>query len=302
MKKYLFIFLWFMTFFIGGYAYTHSHYSPIPKIIHYVWLGKNPLPDSAKKIIKSWQTQAPDYKIIRWDETNCDVDANHYIKWAYKSGLWAFASDWCRLNALYKYGGLYLDTDHELTKNPTPLFRRTNLVMTYEKANALSGSFIATAKGHPFIKSLIEYYKNLGPNRTGIPTHLTQLYHNRYTHTLNGLAYHSKDVSLLPSNIAMLDLKGGENVAIHHYKGTNSFKEEGFYYPYFINQFLDEMAVPVCLDDTKHSLIMIDGKSGYFLKMPQEKITILNQTDTALSIKKASQIHHLHFKDNCYRK
>lgn len=298
MKKYLFIFL---CFFVGGYTYTHINYSPIPKIIHYVWLGKNPLPDSAKKIIQSWQTQAPDYKIMRWDETNCDIDANHYVKWAYKSGLWAFASDWCRLHALYKYGGLYLDTDHELTKNPTPLFRRTNLVMTYERKHILSGSFIATAKGNPFIKSLIAYYKNLGPSRTGIPTHLTQMYNEYYTHSLNGLPYQSKEVSLLPANIAMLNLGGPENVAVHHYGGTDSLKETGFYYTYFINQFLSETAVPVCLDDTNHFLIMIDGKSGYFFNSPQEKIQILNQTDTTLSIKKAGQIHHLHFKDGCFK-
>ena len=36
----------------------------IPKIIHYCWFGKNPLPKLAQKCIALWRHFCPDYKII----------------------------------------------------------------------------------------------------------------------------------------------------------------------------------------------------------------------------------------------
>lgn len=61
----------------------------IPKIIHYCWFGKNPLPEDAKRCIDSWRKYCPDYKIIEWNESNYDVTSNEYMKAAYmeKNGL-----------------------------------------------------------------------------------------------------------------------------------------------------------------------------------------------------------------------
>ena len=278
-----------------GFTYKYYTYSPIPKIIHYVWLGKQPLPHSIRRIIKTWKKNAPNYQIIRWDEKNCDIDANHYVKWAYKQKLWAFASDWCRFNALYKYGGLYLDTDHELTKDPSHLFRHTNLVLTYEKKDSLSGSFIATSKGHPFIKSLIEYYKTLGPNYLGITQHLTKVYHNHFKYTLDGQEYKSKTLSLLPTNIAMINFGGNENVAIHHYNGTDSQNKNGKYYQYFKKLFLKQISIPVYIKNTQHQLILSDNQNGYFYKT-NIKVKIINKTDTHLIIETEDKKYPLYFK------
>ena len=40
----------------------------IPKVIHYIWLGGQPLPKIAEKCISSWKKYCPDYEIKRWDE------------------------------------------------------------------------------------------------------------------------------------------------------------------------------------------------------------------------------------------
>ncbi|MBR5130394.1 MAG: hypothetical protein IKV03_04135 [Alphaproteobacteria bacterium] len=293
MKK-LSVFI-FILFFSVGFTYKYYTYSPIPKIIHYVWLGKHPLPDSVHKIIKTWKKNAPDYQIMRWDEKNCDIDANHYVKWAYKKGLWSFASDWCRFNALYKYGGLYLDTDHELTQDPSHLFRHTQLVMTYEEKKQLSGSFIAAAKGLPFIKKVIQYYQKIGPSRLGVPTHLTTLYNTHFTPPLNGLRYTSKTLSLLPTNIAMIDFGGNENVAIHHYAGTDTIDKNRNYYQYFTKLFLKQISIHVYINNTKHQLILSDNQNGYFYKT-NTKVKIIEKTDTNLIIETEGKKYHLYLK------
>lgn len=291
----------FIICFIIGFGYGWHTYSDIPKIIHYVWLGKNPLPESVQTMIRSWQKNAPEYKIMRWDETNCDIQANDYIKWAYDNQLWSYASDWCRLNALYEYGGLYLDTDHELVKNPSKLLDHTRLVFTYQSNVYLSGSFIAATKKHPFIKALKDHYATLTKTTTPIPYHLTKIYYEHFDIPLKGQTYHSKNVSLVPTNIAMIDFGGGENIAIHHYDGTNTKNRNGTYYEYFSTLFLQRMALPVCVNNTKYHLILLDENTGYFYETKQH-VKILKKSDTTLHIEKAGKIYPLLLKDNCFSK
>ena len=88
----------------------------IPKIIHYCWFGGNPLPPLAEKCIASWQKFLPDYEIKRWDESNFDVNIIPYTSQAYEAKKYAFVSDYARFWILYKYGGLYFDTDVEIIK------------------------------------------------------------------------------------------------------------------------------------------------------------------------------------------
>ena len=89
----------------------------IPKVIHYCWFGKNPLPEIAVKCIDSWKRFFPDYKIKEWNESNFDLNCCEYVKEAYSAGKWAFVSDYARYWILYNYGGLYFDTDVEVIKN-----------------------------------------------------------------------------------------------------------------------------------------------------------------------------------------
>lgn len=84
----------------------------IPKIIHYCWFGNNPLTPLAEECLASWKEIMPDWKIMRWDETNFDISkAPLYVRQAYEARKFAFVSDYVRLWALEKFGGLYMDVD-----------------------------------------------------------------------------------------------------------------------------------------------------------------------------------------------
>ena len=89
----------------------------IPKILHYCWFGKKKLPALAKKCIASWKKYCPDYELILWNEDNFDLNSNTYVREAYDSGKFAFVTDYVRLWALYRYGGIYMDTDVEVIKS-----------------------------------------------------------------------------------------------------------------------------------------------------------------------------------------
>lgn len=88
----------------------------IPKIIHYCWFGRKPLPELALKCIASWKKFFPNHEIKEWNEDNFNINQTPYSAEAYKCGKFAFVSDYARFKIMYEYGGIYFDTDVEVIK------------------------------------------------------------------------------------------------------------------------------------------------------------------------------------------
>ena len=100
----------------------------IPKIIHYCWFGRNPLPELAQKCIASWKKYLPDYEIKEWNEDNFDVNIIPYTAEAYAQKKYAFVSDYARFWILHKYGGIYFDTDVEVIRPIDDIIARGNFM------------------------------------------------------------------------------------------------------------------------------------------------------------------------------
>lgn len=131
----------------------------IPKIIHYCWFGRNPLPLNYQSYMKSWKKNCPDYEIRCWNEDNFDVTQNLYCKEAYDHKKWAFVSDYARLKVIYEYGGIYLDTDVEVVKDLTPLITNGIGYIGFQNSEeATTGLGFAAAPHNPCIKSMLDVY------------------------------------------------------------------------------------------------------------------------------------------------
>lgn len=132
--------------------------SQIPKKLHYFWFGGNPIPPLEQKCIESWKRACPDYEIILWNEDNYDVYKNHYMKQAYEAGKWGFVPDYARLDVIYKYGGIYLDTDVEVLKSLDPLLGLNGFAGFESKSLVALGLGFGAKKGNPIIKILRDDY------------------------------------------------------------------------------------------------------------------------------------------------
>lgn len=109
--------------------------------------------------IESWKSCCPDYEIVEWNESNYDVNRNLYPRLAYKNEQWAFVSDYARIDLVYRYGGIYLDTDVELLRKPDALHRhRLYLGIEQGSRKVNSGLGFGAAAGHPFLKRLLRRY------------------------------------------------------------------------------------------------------------------------------------------------
>lgn len=117
------------------------------------------MPENVKKCIESWKKCCPDYTIMEWNETNCDLDCCSYVREAYDAKKWAFVTDVIRLQVLVNYGGIYMDTDVEVLKS-LDAFLPCEAVSGFETEKQLLTGFMACKKAHPLFVELLRSYDN----------------------------------------------------------------------------------------------------------------------------------------------
>lgn len=134
----------------------------IPRIIHYCWFGRAPIPELALRCIESWHKFMPDYEYKLWNEDNFNINSIPYVKEAYEARKFAFVTDYVRLYALYTEGGIYMDTDVEVLKPYDELLTLKGFT-GYEGSKYLppvTGT-IASEAGHPWVKEQLDAYDDL---------------------------------------------------------------------------------------------------------------------------------------------
>lgn len=128
----------------------------IPKVIHYCWFGREEMPEKNKRCIESWRKYCPDYEIIEWNEDNYDLKKNRYMYQAYQMGRYGYVPDYARIDLLYRYGGIYFDTDVELIKNIDELLYLRGFTSFEEYPMVNFGGGSGSVKGLEILKEILE--------------------------------------------------------------------------------------------------------------------------------------------------
>ena len=161
----------------------------IPKKIHYVWLGKAKMPKEIIECMDSWKRIMPEYELVLWDANKFDITSVPFVEEACRVKKWAFASDYIRMYAIYKEGGIYMDTDVYVLKKfdrflHHGFFSKVEFLSEHfdegnfnQMANedgtlkssqsrifwegiALESAIFGGVKGHPFAKSCLDWYSD----------------------------------------------------------------------------------------------------------------------------------------------
>lgn len=129
----------------------------IPKLIHLVWLG-SPLPERCKAIVASWERFHPDWVVKVW--TDEDAASFHLTNQEAfdRAKNYGEKSDIFRYEVLYRYGGLYADTDFECLKSFDELHRSCEFYCGIAQNGVpyLLIGLIGSVPGHPILKATID--------------------------------------------------------------------------------------------------------------------------------------------------
>lgn len=199
----------------------------IPKIIHYCWFGGGPFNEVIDFCMASWKKNLPDYEVIRWDETNFDLEnAPNFVKTAFQNKKWAFVSDYVRAYALYHHGGVYLDTDVEIKQSLNP-FLTHGAFSGFEQTGSPFTALWAAEKNHRWPKLVLEYYErqpefSLKTNTRIVSEILEQEY--KVDPTVNGLQKLDEGIFIYPSETFCVDVP--VNFACHHFNCSWVEKDE----------------------------------------------------------------------------
>ncbi len=204
----------------------------IPKKIHYVWVGTQPKSDLILRCMESWKKHLPDYEIVEWDNEKFETIKNKYSEQAFQHKKWAFVSDYIRLYALYHEGGIYLDTDVEITQN-IDAFLNHDFFSGYENYQGACSPITAlmgAEKGNNIIKDLLDYYTTANfETSKGLNTHSNTSRITNYFEKNFGLKkpYDGKTASRLnqnsiiyPSTHFCTPSAESLNFSIHHFNGS----------------------------------------------------------------------------------
>ena len=93
--------------------------SAIPRIFHQIWLGKGTLPLKFRAYRDTWRLHHPEWEHKLWTDDNLPPLVNRAL-FDSVSG-YREKADLLRYELLYRYGGVYIDTDFECFKSIEPL-------------------------------------------------------------------------------------------------------------------------------------------------------------------------------------
>lgn len=255
----------------------------IPKVIHYCWFGRNPLPPLAIKCIESWKKYLPDYEIKEWNEDNFDVNAIAYTKEAYEAKKYAFVSDYARFWIIYNYGGIYFDTDVEVIKPMDDLIAK-GAWMGYEfklSTHYLNGAInpglgMGSSPHSEILKDLLHNYSNLHFQRNGrlnlktIVAYTTEAFMARGLEIIDGVQECCGFTIYPPDYFNPLDGKNKQVIltnhtySIHHYMASWSSKKTKKNICVYIKEKIIIPLLPKCI--LKKILTEKKEKKDYFLE------------------------------------
>lgn len=148
----------------------------IPKIIHLCWLSGDSFPTDIKKCLTTWKEQLCGYTVWLWgkcpkdtESLNClsglrveekhfDLGSTIWTKQAFEAKKYAFAADYIRLQALYNYGGIYLDAD-VLVYKPFDELLELPYFIGCDQIRAIEAAVMGCEPGCQWVKDMLDTYE-----------------------------------------------------------------------------------------------------------------------------------------------
>lgn len=145
----------------------------VKRSFHRVWVGA-PMPDIFVGFGEGWQRFHPEWEMCLWGELEIAsldlVNQKLYDEAEEITPKFAgqLRSDIVRYELLWRYGGVYIDTDYECLASIEPLLDGVECFAAWERQDETANNAILGAvPGHPFMKQLIDNLEESVRSRPG---------------------------------------------------------------------------------------------------------------------------------------
>ncbi len=188
----------------------------IPKVFHQIWLGPDPLPAEFEPYQQSWQRHHPGWELRLWGEDNLPSELRR-PEALDRERQPVERADILRLELIWRFGGVYLDTDFECLKPIDELLEGVDFFTGLMKAAGpskparVNNAIFGAVAGHPLLDRALD---ELRPHELGA----------RYDKHLSGamffnaLVLDDPGVTILPREhfYPATEAERGDAFAIHH--------------------------------------------------------------------------------------
>lgn len=127
----------------------------VPRIVHRIWLGPDPLPAEFVAYGESWSRLNPGWEVRLWTEETIPEDLRR-PEARERLRVPAERSDILRLELLWRHGGVYVDTDFECVRPLEQLVGGLDFFCAYLKPGQINNALIGSTAGHPILDRALD--------------------------------------------------------------------------------------------------------------------------------------------------
>jgi mannosyltransferase OCH1-like enzyme len=126
----------------------------IPRIFHQIWVGPDPFPDEYARYQRTWLDRHPGWALEFWTEERLP-DGLRRPEAAEKLRYPAERANILRLELLWRFGGVYVDTDFECLRSIEPLIQDVDF-FTANNKKGLNNALIGSVAAHPVLDKALD--------------------------------------------------------------------------------------------------------------------------------------------------
>jgi mannosyltransferase OCH1-like enzyme len=119
----------------------------IPRIFHQIWLGPKPFPEEHLRYQETWRSHHPGWELRLWTEDNYPRDLRRPEP-SERLREPAMRSNFLRLELLWRFGGVYVDTDFECLRSIEPLIADATFFIGRSKPGSIHDALYGSVAGH----------------------------------------------------------------------------------------------------------------------------------------------------------
>jgi hypothetical protein len=120
----------------------------IPRVLHRIWLGPDPMPEAEVGFGESWARHHPDWEHRLWrDDDLPELGVPAEVVARAESAV--ELADVARFQIIARHGGVYVDTDFECLRPLDPLLKGVDAFAAFQRPGEVATGFLGATAGHP---------------------------------------------------------------------------------------------------------------------------------------------------------